>query len=144
MMNVLQPNRELLLKNIIPKMICTRGWDYFSATKQKKEVHPFEKVSNRQLPSRPWQRKTRPASHRTIPVPFPPSLVIHISDFFANAPEYFVNFIYENILFTGSSETDVLRSKKEQSSDSVSSLMSVSSHSNGSSSPLGRRHSLTS
>ncbi|KAL6954544.1 Protein tanc2 [Sarracenia purpurea var. burkii] len=45
---------------------------------------------------------------------------------------------------TGSSETDPNRSKKEQSSDSVSSLMSMSSHSNCSSSPLTRRHSVTS
>ncbi|XP_065220330.1 protein TANC2 isoform X3 [Planococcus citri] len=44
---------------------------------------------------------------------------------------------------TGSSETDPNRSKKEQSSDSVSSLMSMSSHSNCSSSPLTRRHSVT-
>lgn len=49
-------------------------------------------------------------------------------------------------LNTGSSETDPHRSKKEQSSDSVSSLMSMSSHSNCSTSPrpLNRRHSVTS
>ncbi|KAK7578136.1 hypothetical protein V9T40_010341 [Parthenolecanium corni] len=44
---------------------------------------------------------------------------------------------------TGSSETDPHRSKKEQSSDSVSSLMSMSSHSNCSASPITRRHSVT-
>uniref|UniRef100_A0A0K8T6K2 RING-type domain-containing protein n=2 Tax=Lygus hesperus TaxID=30085 RepID=A0A0K8T6K2_LYGHE len=45
---------------------------------------------------------------------------------------------------TGSSEADAHRSGlKDPSSDSVGSLMSMSSHSNCSSSPLQRRHSLT-
>lgn len=44
---------------------------------------------------------------------------------------------------TGSSEADPHRNLKEPSSDSVGSLMSMSSQSNCSSSPLQRRHSLT-
>ncbi|KAE8742661.1 hypothetical protein FOCC_FOCC011790 [Frankliniella occidentalis] len=45
---------------------------------------------------------------------------------------------------TGSSEADThLRSMKEPSSDSITSLMSMSAHSNASSSPVTRRHSLT-
>lgn len=44
---------------------------------------------------------------------------------------------------TGSSETEH-KAIKEQSSDSIGSLMSMSGHSNGSSSPLTRRHSVTS
>ncbi|XP_014240920.1 protein TANC2 isoform X2 [Cimex lectularius] len=44
---------------------------------------------------------------------------------------------------TGSSEADPHRTLKEPSSDSVGSLMSMSGHSNCSSSPLQRRHSLT-
>lgn len=44
---------------------------------------------------------------------------------------------------TGSSETEH-KAIKEQSSDSIGSLMSMSGQSNGSSSPLTRRHSVTS
>ncbi|XP_054264581.1 protein TANC2 isoform X4 [Macrosteles quadrilineatus] len=44
---------------------------------------------------------------------------------------------------TGSSEADAHRTLKEPSSDSVGSLMSMSGHSNCSSSPLSRRHSVT-
>lgn len=44
---------------------------------------------------------------------------------------------------TGSSEADAHRALKEPSSDSVGSLMSMSGHSNCSSSPLSRRHSVT-
>uniref|UniRef100_A0A1B6I3A2 RING-type domain-containing protein n=2 Tax=Homalodisca liturata TaxID=320908 RepID=A0A1B6I3A2_9HEMI len=44
---------------------------------------------------------------------------------------------------TGSSEADAHRNMKEPSSDSVGSLMSMSGHSNCSSSPLSRRHSVT-
>ncbi|XP_073997696.1 zinc-RING finger and ankyrin repeat domain-containing protein rolling pebbles isoform X4 [Rhodnius prolixus] len=44
---------------------------------------------------------------------------------------------------TGSSEADAHRALKEPSSDSVGSLMSMSGQSNCSSSPLQRRHSLT-
>ncbi|KAK3915593.1 Protein TANC2 [Frankliniella fusca] len=45
---------------------------------------------------------------------------------------------------TGSSEADThLRSMKEPSSDSITSLMSMSAHSNASTSPVTRRHSLT-
>lgn len=47
--------------------------------------------------------------------------------------------------FLGSSEADAHhRTLKEPSSDSVGSLMSMSGHSNCSSSPLSRRHSVTS
>ncbi|XP_050543251.1 protein TANC2 isoform X2 [Daktulosphaira vitifoliae] len=44
---------------------------------------------------------------------------------------------------TASSETDTHKAAKEQSSDSIGSLMSMSGQSNGSSSPLTRRHSVT-
>ncbi|XP_050420665.1 protein TANC2 isoform X3 [Adelges cooleyi] len=44
---------------------------------------------------------------------------------------------------TGSSETDTHKAAKEQSSDSIGSLMSMSGQSNGSASPLTRRHSVT-